>query len=298
MTPVLRIPEDLARTVEKWFGEAGRDWLAALPATVDALAARWGLRLGAPYGGGTHALVLPALGADGRPAALKIPFIDDENREEGEALRAYDGDGAVRLHAHDPETSALLLERADPGNALVDEPDRDAALDVLFGLLRRLRRPGPTRVPFQRATELAARWARRLREAPDTDGLAEAAAQRAAAFAASPAGPELLINRDAHLGNVLRCQREPWLLIDPKPIVGEAAFEAGFPVLKLLGEHPTPARAKLAIGRLAIGLEVDRERVQGWALIRAMENAAWSADLGCDPSAHLAQAAAIAAVGG
>ena len=35
-----------------------------------------------------------------------------------------------------------------------------------------------------------------------------------------------LVNQDLHGGNVLRAEREPWLVIDPKPLVGERELEA------------------------------------------------------------------------
>jgi streptomycin 6-kinase len=44
---------------------------------------------------------------------------------------------------------------------------------------------------------------------------------------------------------------EPWLLIDPKPVVGEAAFDASFLLLRNLEQDPT-IRAPVALaGRLA-----------------------------------------------
>jgi streptomycin 6-kinase len=283
--------------VPRVFGERGERWLTDLPAMARALAARWGLRLGRPYLGGTHALVLAVDRTEGGPAVLKIPVLDDENYAEADALRAYGGDGAVRLFASDRATGALLLERAEPGTALLEHADRAEALAVAFGLLRRLRRPAPEGVRFPAARDLAARWAvdlperqRRVR-LPDGDRWAARAAELSAGYAAAPQGPELLINRDLHLGNVLRAQREPWLLIDPKPLVGEAAFEGGFPVLKLVVDDSSDPDG--AVHRVARGLRVEPERVRGWAFLRVFENALWIAGLGDDPGPFAAAAAAL-----
>ena len=57
--------------------------------------------------------------ADGTPTVLKIDLQDAETRSEPTALRAYDGDGAVRLREYDSASGAMLLEMARPGTALL-----------------------------------------------------------------------------------------------------------------------------------------------------------------------------------
>lgn len=37
---------------------------------------------------------------------------------------------------------------------------------------------------------------------------------------------EVLLATNLHAGNVLRSEREPWLVIDPKPFVGDPAYDA------------------------------------------------------------------------
>jgi streptomycin 6-kinase len=58
-----------------------------------------------------------------------------EAEHEPDALRAWDGNGAVRLLAQ--EGDVMYLERCDPGTPL-SAVGQDAALDVLIGLLPRL----------------------------------------------------------------------------------------------------------------------------------------------------------------
>ncbi len=136
------VPDRLARHSADRAG-----WLAALPDTVAALAARWSLTLGPPFEpGGECAWVAPA-GAD---LVLKVGRVHDEARDEAAGLRAWDGRGAVRVLAdhRDGETSALLLERAHPGTPLtrLPGPERDV---VLTGLLRRLWIDPPAGHPFR-----------------------------------------------------------------------------------------------------------------------------------------------------
>ena len=300
MTDVI-IPDELRRTVLRWFGDEGERWLAAVPAEAERLGERWRLRLGAPYAGGTNALVLAAATEDGQPAVLKIPIRDEENFHEAAALRAYAGDGAVRLLTDEEQTGAMLLERADPGTPLSASGDLFAAIDIAASVMRRLRRPAPSDVPLPRVLDVVGRWADSLAglHLPGHSRVVEEAVTLASAYVAAPVGPDLLVNRDAHLDNILRAGRQRWLLIDPKPMIGEAAFEAGHPVLNAMRHRPPetmqPAYVDKVVIRWAMGLGADPARVRGWALIRAVQNVQWALEIGEDPADDLAEAVALSA---
>jgi streptomycin 6-kinase len=62
---------------------------------------------------GQASLVQPVRRADGTPAVLKLPLIDEEHPGEAAALRTWDGDGGVRLLDEDPDTSVLLRDRVE-----------------------------------------------------------------------------------------------------------------------------------------------------------------------------------------
>ena len=298
---VLRaLPCDVRRNVIRFFGDRGRAWIEALPGVVADLARRWELRLGShAYGGGTHSLVLAATRADGSPALLKVPAVDDENRQEGAALSRYAGDGAALLYASDPDTGALLMERLEPGTQLADHPDRDMAIDVACALLRRLRRPVPAGHPFNLVPELVRTWASTLPARQARHGSPVPAPDMARVMAAveqlrAPAGAELLVNRDAHLLNILAAQREPWLLIDPKPLAGEPAFDGGWLLIDTLLARVSADNARGLAARIGDGLAVDGDRVRAWALVRCAENVFWGLDAGEDVSVTLALVAALA----
>src|SRR5205807_1108065 len=139
--------------------EAGRAWLARLPDLVRECAKRWGLELEKPFEYAFASLAVPA-----GDVVLKIQFPDRESEHEADALRVWDGEGAVRLLDHDPERHALLLERARPGTSLAKVP-RNEALDVVANLLPRLwklagapfRPLAPRRAPPARPTDVRAR---------------------------------------------------------------------------------------------------------------------------------------------
>ncbi len=136
--PPIRVPDALAASLGKFFGDAGRAWVRGLPGLAAACLDRWALRVdGAPICGAV-ALVLPVRRGDGTAAVLKLQPVDEETVGEPLALRTWGGDGAVRLLEHDTGSGALLLERLDAGRSLAMVPDDLAALRILRERLARL----------------------------------------------------------------------------------------------------------------------------------------------------------------
>lgn len=272
MTTELEIPEALG-----WVRRipAGRDWLAALPGQVAACVDRWSLRrVGPPFPDAFVSLALPVELPDGTPAVLKLQYPDRDSEHEAAALAAWDGVGAARLLAHEPADRALLVERCVPGAPLHRLP-AEAALGVVVELLPRLWRPAGA--PFTTLAEEAAGWAERLPGRWDAAGrpyerrLLDAALALLAGLAPTQGG-QVLVNQDLHAGNVLRAEREPWLVIDPKPLVGEREFSV-VPMVRgaELGHSPQAVRYRL--DRLTAELGLDRERVSGWVVGQTL---AWS----------------------
>lgn len=254
--------------------ELGRSWLNALPTLVEACATRWGLRLGQPYEDSYVSLVVPADRSDGVPVVLKIQFPDRESEHEAEALALWDGDGAVRLLDHDPARRALLLERCDPGTPL-SEFGAERALEVLVGLLPRLWKPAGG--PFRPLADEAVTWREELPKGWESAGrpferrLVDACVDVLAALASSES-EQVLLHQDLHADNVLASQREPWLVIDPKPLRGEREFGVA-PIVRSyeLGHDETKVIGRL--DRLTGELGLDRERARMWSFAQTL---AWA----------------------
>ncbi|HEY8320142.1 MAG TPA: aminoglycoside phosphotransferase family protein, partial [Amnibacterium sp.] len=193
------------------------------------------------------------------------------------ALRAWGGRGAVRLLDEDPERRALLLERCSPGSALLEE-EPETVLAVLTGLLPRL-----WVAPPQRVTTLAAEaagWAAGLEDEWERSGRAlprpvlDAALQALDELPRSQGAP-VLLDQDLHAGNVLAAEREPWLVIDPKPLAGERELGPA-PVLRDVARRD-PAVLVPALDRMSAELGLDRDRVRRWTLAQSV---AWGFDDG------------------
>jgi streptomycin 6-kinase len=253
------IPEAL-----RWWSATpdGAAWLQRLPRLVDECAAAWELELGAPFGG-YAAYVARAARADGTAVVLKLNFPEPESEHEAAALAHYGSGVAPRVLEHDPERRALLLERIEPGCAL----PRSRIEEVTPGILAALwRSPAPGH-RFRALRDEAERWAREIPAAWERAGRPfERALVDAAVEALRALGPtqadEVVLHQDLHAGNVLRSTRAGWLVIDPKPLVGERAFD----LVALARNDPDPRLLR----RLALAAGADPERARGWALAHAL----------------------------
>jgi streptomycin 6-kinase len=247
----------------------GAAWLGRLPSLVDECVQAWSLRLGEPFPYANVSVAVPVTLPDGSEAVLKVGFPHWESEHEAAALAHWDGDGAVRLLAHDRERNAMLLERCVPGTCLLDEPDEDG-FRIAAGVLRALhRRPATPGHPFTPIAVTAARWAAELPRwwvqagRPFERGLLDAGV--AALTDLPPTQGELVVcHQDFHRGNVLAASRRPWLAIDPKPVVAEREFDTA--ALLRDGEGDVGRRLDL----LASELRLDRERMRRWGIAKAL----------------------------
>jgi streptomycin 6-kinase len=262
-----------------WFREseaAGRAWLDRLPELVEECAKRWSLDLGEPFAYAFASLALPALRADGSEAVLKIQFPDRESEFEAAALAHGEGGGVVRLLDYDADKRALLLERCRPGTPL-KELRPDDALDVFVELLPRLWTSAGS--PFRSLADEAAWWAGSLLEDFERAGRPfekELFDEALDAMRTLPEtqGEQVLVNQDLHADNVLRARREPWLVIDPKPLVGEREFGVAAIIRgRELGHSREAVIHRL--DRLTDELHLDRDRARRWALAHTI---AWAFD--------------------
>jgi len=255
---------------------SGRAWLDRLPRLVDEVREQWQLRLGSAFADASASLTLRAWQAGGEPVVLKLQYPHREADREADALAVWDGNGAVRLLAHDPERHALLLELCEPGRPLF-ELDQDSALDVLVELLPRLWQPSAR--PFTSLADEAAHWAATLPGTwarvgrPFDRALLDAALEAIGELAASQ-GEQVLLHQDLHTGNVLRAAREPWLAIDPKPLLGEREFGIA-PIVRGAELGHSRANVLHRLDRLSSELRLDRRRACGWTFVQTL---AWSID--------------------
>jgi len=263
-----------------WWAEVpgGAAWLQSLPQLVEDCVREWALTLGMPFAPGSIAWVAPAGLPDGTRAVLKVNFPDEEKEHEADALTFWGGAGAVGLLAYDGDRRALLLARCDPGRQLWSVEDEDIAYRVASAVFRELWRPAPADSAFRTLTEEALRWAQELPSRwahhgkPFPRRLLDEATDLSMGLARSQ--PEqVLCHQDAHGGNMLLAS-DRWLVIDPKPVVGERAFDLASALRdrrwKLLRSHRPKRVIARRLDQFVSELDVERSRARGWGIVHAL----------------------------
>jgi streptomycin 6-kinase len=278
------VPKYLAETARR--DEGVRDWIAGLPEIVAGLAGRWSLRVGEPFQpGGQCSWTAPVTDPAGTGLVLKVGFRfpGGDERDEAAGLRCWDGNGAVRLYAaHESESAyALLLERCVPGSPLgqvLPELEQDL---VVAGLLRQLWAQPHAACPFRHLEQMCAAWAEEFEQeyaaADPADRIDPGLARDGIAlFRALPgtAQDDVLLCTDLHGDNILAARRAPWLVIDPKPYVGDPAYDV---LQHMLNCEDRLAADPAALATRMAGLAgVDAGRVRLWLFARSVQESVGS----------------------
>lgn len=261
------------RDIARGFGAEGERWLRGLPAHIDALRREWSLDDIETMDVEGHTSWIGACTTeDGSGAVLKVIIPHEESRREADALRAYAGEGAVRVLRTTEDGFSLLIERCFPGTSLwalgIDEGNT-----VIAALLRRLWRPVPEDALFRRLTDVVADWCERMPTEAPAEGYDPRIARDASALGRellSDETQDALLHGDLHPGNVLAATREPWLVIDPKPVVGEPAFDLAQLLINRCWKAPSAEEIRRQTRRLAGETGLDPERIAAWAVVKAV----------------------------
>lgn len=261
-------------------GPAWSHWLSALPGLVDDVLAEWGLD---PDGSALHgfcAMVQPVTTRDGTSAVAKFSWAVDEQEHEYLGLRRWDGDGVVQLYRDDPARGVLLLERLHADRDLAG-PDHIDACVIAAGFYRRLHVAAPAELrPLSSYIE---RWSTDLARLPADDRLpyrlVDQAVRLGRDLVADGASGETMIHGDLHFENVLAADREPWLVIDPKPMSGDPHYEVAALLWNRWDDAVATGDVQAAVRRRLDAIVdtagLDRSRARQWTVVRALHNAMW-----------------------
>ncbi|MCX2713230.1 aminoglycoside phosphotransferase family protein [Mycolicibacterium sp. J2] len=266
-------------------GPQWQAWVDRLPTLVSAQLDGWNLALDGAPRHGFCSIVLPVRTGDGDAAVLKVAFPETESEHEHLALRRWGGAGAVRLLRADPHSRSLLLERLQDRN--LDELWDIEACEVVAGLYGRIH---VAALPQLRPLADSVReWTAGLRTLPRNAAVPRRLVEQAISlgddFATDAACGGTLIHGDLHYTNVLAADREPWLVIDPKPMDGDPHYELA-PMLwnrwdELTGYVRDGVRRRFYTLVDAAGLDADRARA--WVTVRVMHNAMWELTEAAEP---------------
>ena len=277
-------PEHFVRIQTDLQGTAGLEWLAHLPTIVEACAERWSLTIDGMMEPLTYNFLVGVRLANDRPAVLKLCPPDGEFESQRAALRHFRGRGTVQLLDFDETNNVLLLERCIPGSSLNAGTDAEA-IEVAGSIMRTLWKPLADGSGFPTLSD----WARgfdRLRRyyggtGPFPPTLLDRAEHTFATFREN-ANDVVLLHGDLHHGNILAAQREPWLAIDPKGVLGVPAYEPATFVInqtaEAVGATDLSRFLMFRVDGLASTAGLDPTMVRESAVAHAVLSAWWTVE--------------------
>lgn len=281
---MINISDDFTHRIQNTFGEDGRGWLQSLPSILEELSSSWDLSLMPPFQDMSFNYVAPATRRDGSEVVLKVGVPNPELVTEIAALKVFNGNGAVALYEADMELGALLLERLRPGKPVFNMRDDELATIAASAVIHKLHKPLSSHDDFPTVGDWF-KGLQRLREefggktGPFPSELIDKAEGMSHDLLASMETPTLL-HGDLHHWNILSSERDQWLAIDPKGVIGEPEYETGawlrnpFPdILEMSNPDRMIARR---IDQFSEELGFERKRIHGWGYSQAVLAAYWS----------------------
>jgi streptomycin 6-kinase len=253
---------------------------------------RWELRPeGDPLTTASSTLT-PVQTRDGEPAMLKVAHADEEVRG-GALLGALDGHGAARVLRR--ERSALLLERATgEGNlvAMVNAGDDDEATRIICGAAGAIHAASDDVLGLDdppALIDLPTWFSHLFAEADHLSAFHRRGAEIAGALLDGPR-EAVVLHGDLHHGNVLDFGERGWLAIDPKGLIGEAAFDYCNLLCNPSHERALqPGRLERQFGVVVASAGLEPERLAQWLVAWCALSSTWFA---IDDDQRLADSAA------
>ena len=286
------------------------DWAAAAQEIVATMVHRWDLTAGSAFGGGVTGVALSVTQADGSPAVLKVGFPHPEGKWEAVGLQSLAACSPAVLR-QDPWTWSLLLERVRPGTPLQTAglPAQEA-LEIGGRLhLSMAAAAPPDSLP--RLDDAMQDYATQARSRLDSEllwleqqgvaDLVESALEDIERLVSDSVGNSLL-HGDFNPGNILDSGDGQWLTVDPKPLIGDRAYDL-WPLISQIGANQLGAPYVMADGSIdpsrleqhlviaTAAAECDAERTARWASARTALSVTWLREAGFESRAENAAVA-------
>lgn len=262
------------------YGEGGKAWLNALPRLVTAISSRLNLRDLQEVTNLTYNYVLSGFQGDNL-IILKLGLDHDALNREAFALKCFSGCGAVKVLAED--YGMLLLERSVPGTSLKCYPDREQeSIEIACRVMKKLHQAN---IPSVHNFPHIKDWLMALDKDWNIPKHYLQKAKKLRDELLQTSEVDVLLHGDLHHDNILQNGGE-WLVIDPKGVVGEPAYEvAAFirnPMLELLTHADAPNIIHNRVTRFAELFELPSQRIIDWCFVQAVLAWIWALEDGCD----------------
>jgi streptomycin 6-kinase len=284
------------------YGEKGQQWLDDLPRLITQVEATYGLSNLKPVEALSYNYVLSGF-QDSKAIILKLGLDIDGFKREAAALMAFSGFGVVEVLAEN--NGLLLLECAVLGISLKSyfPKNDDEAIHVTANIIKRLHKaPIPSTHAFPHIKDWLMALDRHCEEFTTKQSRNNNAGSRRFARddvllnylqkarqlrdnLLKTSAKEVLLHGDLHHDNILQNGND-WVVIDPKGVIGEPAYEvAAFirnPIPELLTHADAPNIIHNRVTRFAEALELPSQRILDWCFVQAVLSWVWAIEDGCD----------------
>ena len=271
----------LENNIINLYGERGKQWLDDLPRLVANIAAAYGLSNLKPVKNLSYNYVLTGF-QEAQPIILKLGLDIDGFKREAAALMAFEGFGVVQIFSEN--TGLLILECAVPGISLKSyfPENDDEAINITAKVIKRLHKaPMPSTYAFPHIKDWLTTLDGDLKIPVQTLQKAREIRDKLLITAI----PDVFLHGDLHHDNILQNGND-WVVIDPKGVIGEPAYEvAAFirnPMPELLNHADVPNIIHNRVTRFAELLELPSQRIIDWCFVQAVLAWAWALEDGCD----------------
>jgi streptomycin 6-kinase len=256
--------------------QRGKAWLEELPGIVRQLSEEWKLNRLKSVDNLSYNYVMAGF-QNNVPIILKLNPDGESLRRETKCLREFSGHGAV-LVINEKE-GAMLLQRAVPGTSLRGYfPDRDdEAVRIAIGVMQRLHQAS---IRYKSEFPTIEDWLAILDKDWDIPSEILRKARGLKKELLRTSGKRVLLHGDLHHDNILSNSDE-WLAIDPKGVIGEAAFEIAPFIFN--PEKLTPDIIFRRINLFSQLLGLSAERITKWCFVQAVLSWAWDLEDSLDP---------------
>ena len=272
---------ELEKNIIALYAKTGEQWLFNLSNLTAQISKKYGLTHLKHAKNLTYNYVLS--GFQGlQPVILKLGLDIDGLKREAFALKAFAGFGVVNVLIEND--GMLLLECAVPGHSLktyFPEQDHEAVLITCDCLNRLHQAPIPNDHRFPSIED----WLLALDKDTHipTHYLQKAINLRDELIATS--ATPVLLHGDLHHDNIIK-KGNDWVVIDPKGVIGEPAFEvAAFirnPIPQLLTYDDATSIIERRIAQFSERLKLPASRIRDWCFVQAVLAWVWAIEDGCD----------------
>ncbi|MFD1675205.1 aminoglycoside phosphotransferase family protein [Alicyclobacillus fodiniaquatilis] len=274
------VPDNFKTRVRELYGQAGEDWLQALPQVLDQCQRRFGIRFEGPFENLSWNLILKAKLNDETPVVFKLAVLKEEVSKELRVLRAHAAHGAIRVIEADENLGALVLERAEPGTPLSTIENDDLATEIFTDVFRRLHGAPVNHDLYPSIKE----HFKAIKRYYDRSGALQGPlptywvkrAMQTLQHLNSTTKEPVLLHGDLHHDNILRQGIGNWVVIDPKGIVGDPHFDA---IQFLLNYEDRGSDVDTLLYRRIViiskHLDLDPHRIAMWGVARGILEACW-----------------------